>query len=46
MTASEFSFRSIQNFSYPISFTTSFFEDVMQWAYLKYLDLCLPEAKA
>ena len=30
----------------PTRFTPPFFEEVMKWAYLKYLDLCLPKANA
>ena len=30
----------------PTRFTPPFFEEVMKWACLKYLDLCLPEANA
>jgi hypothetical protein len=44
LTLWKFSFSIIDNFSCTIRFTPPFVEVVMKWAYLKVLDLCLPQA--
>jgi hypothetical protein len=44
LTSGGFSFSIVDTLSYPNRFTPPFFEEVMKWAYLKYLDLCLPKA--
>jgi hypothetical protein len=46
LTVMAFCFNIIYKLSYPTRFTAPFFEEIMKWAYLKYLDLCLPKAKA
>jgi hypothetical protein len=46
LTLRKFSFSIIDNFPYPFRFTPPFFEEVMKWAYLKMLNLCLPEDSA
>jgi hypothetical protein len=46
LTSGEFSFSISRNFSYPTRFTQPFYEEVMKWACLKYLERCLPEAPA
>ena len=46
LTSGEFSLSIVLNLSYPTRFTYTFFEEIMKWACLKYLERCLPEASA